>query len=330
MEAVRLSDCNFKDNIGERLDVIFLVKSVTIREYSNKSGEFMIVTMKDKDKEVEAKIWVVSEQIKNTVVAGKVCEAFIDVKPYDKSKDGFSCIIASIGVTEYNPELFIEWDETLEICNKKLQNLLVILQGSVYDDICRKIILENWQKYASWAAGKGKHHTQLGALLCHCVSVAAEALKAAEHYNEIYNDKFINKQLLVAAGLLHDIGKLKELHVDISSGAVEYTKTAVLKTHIMEGLLIIDREAVKLGIDPDSEEIMLLEHLIASHHGRLEWGSPVEPTIPEAVLLHYADVIDSEMWRYHKEFKQLEGGNFSTIWVGGKASNIYKEIWKSN
>ena len=209
MGATRLSECNFKDNIGERLDIIFLAKSITLREYSNKSGEFMIVMMKDRDVELEAKIWVVSDQLKNTVVAGKVYEAFIDVKPYEKSKQGFSCIIANIGLTDYNPELFIEWDETLEKCNKTLQNLMAQLQGSVYEELCRNIILNNWQKYASWAAGKGKHHTQLGALLCHCVSVASEALTVAEHYNELYGDKFINKQLLIAAGLLHDIGKLK-------------------------------------------------------------------------------------------------------------------------
>lgn len=325
MEMVRLSDINFKDHIGEKFYVLFLLKSFTVREYASKQGEFIILTMRDKSTEEEAKIWTITEAMKSALVPGTVYEAIIEVKAYEKAKCGYSCTVTDIASTSYDSNAFIEWNDTLESCNILIQKLIERIHGTIYGSICKIILQNNWNKYAMWVAGKAKHHTELGSLLCHSVSVASVALKIAEHYNSLYGEKFINIELLVSAGLLHDIGKIHELAVDIASGNAEYTSESVLRTHIMNGMLFIDREAIKSGLDPNSEEIALLEHLIASHHGRLEWGSPIEPNIPEAVILHNADMIDAEMWRYNREFSKLHGGEVSTLWSNGKANNIYKE-----
>lgn len=328
MNFKRLSEYNLKSNINERIPVIFLVKSKEIKQYQKGNGDFMLVVMKDKEVEVDAKIWTVTEQVKEKVQPGLVYEGLIDVKPYDKGKDGLSCTIYNLEVSDIKPEALADWDPHIEKCSEILNNALLILQGTVYGDICNELIIKKWDKFAIWSAGKGMHHTQLGALLCHTATVTKCALRIGQFYNEIYGDKFVNIKLLIAAALLHDIGKLKEIEVDRASGKTDYTSESALQTHLITGILEVDRVATKLGIDPNSEEIKLLQHLIASHHGIAEWGSLMTPNTTEAVILHNSDSMDAELWRFDKHLSKLDGGCVDTIWVGGKTKVMYKEVFK--
>lgn len=318
---------DLKEHMKQRIPVIFLVKSTSIKTSANTS-DFMILTLKDKDVEVDAKIWGVTAQQIELVQPGNVYAALVDVKPYEKGKDGLSCIIYSIEKSDIPPEALADWEPHVEQCTLIIKNALEALNGTTYGSICKELILNDWNKFAIWSAGKGWHHTQLGALLCHTATVTKTALRTGQFYNEVYGDHFINIQLLIAGGLLHDIGKLTELEMDVRSGATEYTVEAALQTHLTLGIVKIERAAIKLGIDPDCEELKLLEHMIVSHHGQLEWGSPIQPNIPEACILHHADAMDSEMWRYNKHLSKMQGGTIETIWQGGKGKSIYKEVWK--
>lgn len=328
MEFKRLSAYDLKSCINTRIPVIFLVKSREIKQYQKGNGDFMVVIMKDKDVEVDAKIWTVTEQVKEKVKPGIVYEGLIDIKPYDKGKDGLSCTIYNLEVSDILPEALADWEPHIQQCNEILNNALSILQGTIYGSICNELIIKQWDKFALWSAGKGMHHTQLGALLCHTATVTKCALRIGQFYNEVYGDKFVNINLLIAAALLHDIGKLKEIVVDKASGCTEYTVDSALQTHLITGILEVDRAAVKLGIDPNSEEVELLQHLIASHHGFAEWGSLMTPNTTEAVILHNSDSMDAELWKFDKHLSKLPGGCIDTVWIGGKARAMYKEVFK--
>lgn len=134
-------------------------------------------------------------------------------------------------------------------------------------------------------AAKTLHHACIGGLLEHVLSVARLSGRMADHYPAV------NRDLLLAGVVLHDIGKIYELSYDRS---FQYTTPGKLVGHISLGVELV-REKIR-GLPAFPAELKLLvEHLILSHHGHLEFGSPVLPAFPEALLLHYLDDLDSKM-----------------------------------
>jgi len=126
-------------------------------------------------------------------------------------------------------------------------------------------------------AAKSLHHAWIGGLLEHVVSLVDICGLAAHHYPEI------NRDLLLTGAILHDIGKLEELRWGTT---FDYTLEGQLVGHITLGVLMIEKKLATLpGFPPQLR--MLVEHMVLSHHGKLEFGSPKLPMIPEAVLFHY-------------------------------------------
>jgi 3'-5' exoribonuclease len=145
-------------------------------------------------------------------------------------------------------------------------------------------------------AAKSLHHAWLGGLLEHVVSLAGICELAACHYPEI------NRDLLLTGAILHDIGKLEELRWGIG---FDYTLEGQLVGHITMGIAMIEKKLALLPGFPPALR-MLVEHMVLSHHGKLEFGSPKLPMIPEAVLLHYLDDLDAKMHTMRSEFERHE------------------------
>jgi 3'-5' exoribonuclease len=179
--------------------------------------------------------------------------------------------------SERNPDDM--WSELLGIVNgignPHLKALLTLLTAD--PDVERR--------YKIAPAAKNVHHAFLGGLLEHVLSMAAVARMLAAHYKDIDSD------LLMTGVLLHDIGKIWELEYDRSFG---YSSDGQLLGHIAIGLrLVADKVAAIPGFPPRLRT--LVEHMILSHHGELEFGSPKMPMFPEALLLHQIDNLDSKM-----------------------------------
>jgi 3'-5' exoribonuclease len=158
---------------------------------------------------------------------------------------------------------------------------------------------------------KNIHHAYLYGLLEHSVDVTKKALVMAGNQ--------VDKELLITGALLHDIGKIHEN--DWSGCAISKTSIGWLLGHITLGLMIIDRLNQKLFNLP--EKHTLLYHLIASHHGKLEWGSPIEPQTKEAIILHAADMLD---FQYSVIDKAMEEVSASNEWTG-KVAGIGREFY---
>ncbi len=133
-------------------------------------------------------------------------------------------------------------------------------------------------------AAKGAHHAYLHGLLEHTVSVGGLALKAAEHYRHLGRD------LLVTGALLHDVGKVREFSL---GPPIDYTDAGRLEGHLVLGVRMLDRRLARTRNFPP-ELARHLRHLILSHHGSLEFGSPRRPKTAEAMVLHLIDDLDAK------------------------------------
>lgn len=147
-------------------------------------------------------------------------------------------------------------------------------------------------------AAKGLHHAWIGGLLEHVLSLMGICELAARHYPEV------NRDLLLTGAVLHDIGKLRELRWGTS---FDYTMEGQLLGHITIGVGMIEQ---KIAAIPDfpPEKRLLVEHLVLSHHGKYEFGSPKLPMTPEAIVLHYLDDLDAKIQTMRSEFERSQTG----------------------
>jgi 3'-5' exoribonuclease len=153
-------------------------------------------------------------------------------------------------------------------------------------------------------AAKSIHHDCLGGLIEHTLSVTRIVDMLAGHYATV------NRDLVLTGAILHDIGKIKELSYERS---FDYTDEGRLIGHIVLGMELIT-DTIRQLPDFPVQKAMLIKHMILSHHGQLEFGSPKRPKIPEALLLGYADDIDAKMF-YFTQFIEKEQRP-ETNWTG--------------
>ena len=141
------------------------------------------------------------------------------------------------------------------------------------------------ERFKKAPAAKMMHHAYIGGLLEHCLSMALLADRIARHYGGVDRDR------LLAGVVLHDVGKVREFDYQ---HRIDYSDEGRLVGHIAIGLEMLD-EKIRLVDGFPEEERRLLKHMIVSHHGAMEYGSPEPPKTVEAVLLHYIDEIDSKV-----------------------------------
>ncbi len=155
-----------------------------------------------------------------------------------------------------------------------------------------------WEKFSRAPAGKSLHHAYVGGLLEHTLSVARLCEAALPNY------PFLDTDLVLSGALLHDLGKAWEL----SGGtAFEYTDQGHLLGHIVLGTRLIEEKISTVPEFP-SELAMLLLHLVISHHGETQFGSPKQPMTLEAIFLHKIDDLDAKLWGVYSFLEQQEKG----------------------
>lgn len=168
------------------------------------------------------------------------------------------------------------------------------------------------KRFKFHSAAKSVHHGFVGGLLEHTLSVT----KLCNYYTQAY--PMLNKDLLLAAAMFHDVGKLEELSV---FPANDYTDEGQLLGHIMIGAEMVgERIRTIPGFPPRLANE--LKHCILAHHGELEYGSPKKPALAEAVALSFADNTDAKMETIKEIFAAVPEGN--TDWVG------YNRMFESN
>jgi 3'-5' exoribonuclease len=181
--------------------------------------------------------------------------------------------------------------------------------------IVRHILRKYQDAFLKFPAAKANHHAFAGGLAYHTLSIVHLAQAIVKQYEQV------NASLLYAAALLHDLGKVIELSGPV---ATQYTTAGSLIGHIV----LVDEEivlaATELKIDLHNEDMLVLRHTVLAHHGLLEYGSPVQPMIKEANILHQLDELDAGMQAFDNALEQTKPGEFSPRQWALDNRSVYK------
>ncbi len=181
------------------------------------------------------------------------------------------------------------------------------------------LIDENKEAFIRSSAAVTMHHNYLAGLLYHTVRMVSAAL----HLCEVYT--LLDKELLVCGAALHDIGKIT-CYETTDVGDSNVTADGRLLEHAVAGIMMVHDAGKKALYNP--EKIKMLEHMLASHHGKEEWGAIVTPAFPEAEMLHIIDLADSRMNMFEEAYKGQEPGTLSSDKIYGlENSHIYKPMY---
>ncbi len=156
-----------------------------------------------------------------------------------------------------------------------------------------------------YPAAQRMHHAERAGLLHHTTSMLRTASMICDAY------PFLCRELLLAGVIIHDLAKIKEMVSDRLGNVNDYSRDGLLVGHLVRGVSDLDQAATRVGIPPDSEMLALLEHMIISHHGVPEYGSPRLPMFPEAEALHWIDTLDAKMNELQGIQSRIPRGAFS-------------------
>ncbi len=273
---------------GESFNDLLMVKNARLGE--TRAGKpYLVLTLGDRSGELSGPIWDNAERYQSLCVPGAILNVRGLVQTYN---DKLQLKIDKVSVADeqsYEPEAFVAASHReTSAMQDELRKLIDTVQNGFLRTLLSQIFLNSntGKIYQLSPAAKGIHHAYMGGLLEHSLSMAHVSVLLADHYEGIDRD------LLLAGALLHDIGKTVEL--ENATGVIDYTDTGRLKGHLVIGCEMIGREAERIKDFPE-ELLTQLQHLVLSHHGRQEFGSPVVPMTAEALLLSFIDDMDAKM-----------------------------------
>jgi 3'-5' exoribonuclease len=300
MKEFFISECSQQEN--KVITSSFVVASKQVK--AKKNGEpYLALTLADRTGQVEAKMW---DNVEEFIDAFEQ-EDFLKIKGLiNKYKNRFQLTIHKLRRME---EAEIDFTDYLPKTTKDIGELWRTLTEFVatFQNPHLKALVELFmadpeiaERYRNAPAAKTLHHAYIGGLLDHVVSLFRSCDLLCRNYPQI------NRDLLLTGAFLHDIGKIHELTYN---RAFSYTTRGQLLGHMIIELEMLQAKLAKLPGFP-AELKALLEHLIISHHGQYEFGSPKLPMFPEALMLHYLDDLDSKMEAMRAHFEreaELEG-----------------------
>lgn len=294
----------------EIIDAFFIVLSVS--QEKTKTGDprpFLNIVLANKNSEINCKLWDNTSDDFDFFSTATIIKVRAEVNEYKGNKQ---LIIKKykaendLGISEFVPAANINVEESYNYIISTINNF----QNDTLKTICKMLITENENEIKKIGAAKMHHHSVVSGWLEHTTTMLKNGIMLADSY-----DNNINKELLFAGIILHDIGKLKEFKCK-SYGIIEdYTVQGELLGHITIGITMITEYMMRLKYETrkeiDENIIILLQHMLLTHHGQPEYGSPKYPMIKEAELLSYLDMLDTKMNMFDKVISETDENNFS-------------------
>ncbi|MDR1537062.1 MAG: 3'-5' exoribonuclease YhaM family protein [Clostridiales bacterium] len=296
-----IEDLKVNDHV---VDHYLCKQKQTLKTRSGKN--YLSLKLQDKTGTIEAKVWEMTNDIQNfdendfIKIDGTVLtyqnDLQLKINKIRKSFDG-----------ECDPVNYIpRTDKDIDALFATMLDTIKSFSNNYLRQLLENIFIRNREiseEFQSHSAAKNMHHSYLGGLIEHTVSV----MQICEFMSE--RCKYVNRDLLLASAILHDIGKIYELS-DFPDN--DYTDDGQLIGHIVIGAELVKQEADKIPDFPHQLRSLLM-HSILAHHGEYEYGSPKRPNTIEAYILHCADNMDAKIKMFEDS---ISSNNTSGKWVG--------------
>lgn len=297
---------NFRE--GFTIQGYYIIKEAELKKSKNNS-KYLDMILADKTGEVNSKIWDYkseeSEFSKNSLVKvrGEVINYSNNLQ-LNITKIRIANEEDNVKIEDFVPAAPIPAEDMLNT----IESYISRIENKDINNIVSYIIDEYRDKLMFYPAAMKNHHSLKGGLLYHVSTM----LVLGEKISQVY--PFLNTDLLYAGIILHDISKIDEMDSSDLGIVEDYTIEGKMLGHIIQG--IKNLEIVGEKLKSDKEIVLLLQHMILTHHYEPEYGSPKKPMLKEAEILHYIDKIDATMFDIGKALSDTPKGEFTDgIWT---------------
>lgn len=298
--------------IGEEVTEFYLVRAISVKTGGNgkQYGDFLFG---DSTGDITGKKWDVSaddELMLKLIKEGDIVKIQAKVKEFNSQ---LQLTVSQIRKTkEEDPvEISALVKSAPELPEEMYNYILSIAEGlkdQDYRNICKTLLLADKEKLLYYPAAQRNHHAELGGLLYH----VKRMLMTGEKICEVYTN--LNRDLVLTGVIIHDIEKLREIESNEYGVSPGYSFEGQLLGHIVQGVVVMDKLGEKLNVP--KEKMVMLQHMILSHHYEPDFGSPKKPMFPEAEVLHYLDIMDARIFDMEDALANVDPGEFTgKVWT---------------
>jgi 3'-5' exoribonuclease len=289
---------------GDEIDDLFMLSEKVV-SHKKDGGSYLNIALSDRTGTIRGVVWDNVDAISGAVCSGDFVHVSGVISEYKGQmqvivRDMTRRLPESVEPGDYIPatsrNVDAMFDRLVKLCDAIRKPHLKNLLNAFWSDA------DFVRKFKKAPAAKKMHHAYLGGLLEHTLSMAILVDKISGHYNGIDSD------MLLAGAVLHDIGKIREFDYQYK---IDYSTEGRLITHLVIGCFMLEDKLSRIENFPETDA-MLLKHMILSHHGSREFGSPEPPKTIEAVMLNYIDEIDAKV-NGIREFMASEAPN--DVWT---------------
>lgn len=299
---------------GLRVELPLLITRIT-RGVTQNSEPYLTITLQDDSGEIDGKLWKVTPEQEAIIKQGLVAHVNLEMNLY---RQALQARIHNIEIREQSQydlrDFVISGKYETAFLKEQINNFV----ESIEDTIMKQLVVASMdavgEAFYQYPAATRNHHDFVGGLATHVYGM----LELAKSICDVY--PLYNRDLLYSGVLLHDLGKVEEYTAPLLS---EYSIQGKLLGHISIAHSQFVTIATQLGLE-NTEQALLLRHMILSHHGQLEYGSPVMPMFKEAEVLNIIDNLDARTNMFEKVYNDLPEGEFSTRVFALENRNFYK------
>lgn len=303
-------------NDGEELDIVVMIKNSQLRH--TKNGKlYLALQFSDGSGEIRGNYWDADEHDADLFGDGTIVELNGKREQYQGRPQIKIYSLRLVGPEEgYRVDQFVKSaPEAISKMQDEINSYVFAIINPTWNRIVRYLLKKWGKRFFAYPAGKSNHHAVRGGLAFHTLSMLKDAKGLADNYPQV------NRSLLYAGCLLHDMGKVLEL---TGPAATQYTSEGNLVGH----LVLIDEQimlaAQDLKLDLESEDLLLLRHMVLAHHGKFEYGSPRLPQLLEAELLHRIDDLDASVYAITNALQHTRPGNFTEPILSQDGKRYYR------
>ena len=306
---------------GQQVNDIYLISQPVLRS-TTRGDLYIAMYVSDKTGKLNCRVWQATEELFNSLPK----EGFVQIKGRSELYQNTLQIVADQLMSV--PAEKVKVDDYLPRTEKNIQQMFeeIIQILAVIKNLFIKALVDEFikdkelmKKFCTAPAATQNHHSYIGGLLEHTHSMLSVAKAIMPYYPQLQSD-------LVLAGIfLHDMGKTEELSYDM---AFSYTDSGQLIGHIVQTILMVSNKTKvleKAGLTVDKQILENLEHIILSHHGQYEFGSPKLPMTAEAFLVSLLDNIDAKINQVTERIENEPGETNWTAYVKALEAKLYRK-----